>query len=392
MKNKTKKWPTFDETFKYIKLSLKLLGLPIDKPPNTILFCALLSIILGVMLGELTFIADQLQKVVNIIQLSYLVPCIGISLLAVVKISYMYFKRDKLQKLIAEAKKLHTAIEMDPNKVDIAIDDILLVKAVTKYYSIVNVSLTIAYDLNVPAIILQEYLETNHVRFILKYPVKVPFPVDNWFSWTIVYTHAVMCGFCIIWFLTTADLLFCNLTCQACVNFAVICNELENLPINDEAAIRETVIRHQNLIKFSQEIENVFTGPNFVNVCLQSLMICTLGFHMTISKATNIPSLIVFLLSTLLQIFLMSLYGEKLIYESGRVSHSAFLSKWYKMNEKCKKDIYMIRERAMRPQALTAYKFSVICYASFVKIISTAWSYFTILKTVYNPDHQEAAE
>ncbi|KAH9633542.1 hypothetical protein HF086_013219 [Spodoptera exigua] len=106
-----------------------------------------------------------------------------------------------------------------------------------------------------------------------------------------------------------------------------------------------------NQDRLGEDLEDIFTAPNLFNVLVGSLEICALGFNLTSTK----------------------------------IGDAAFLCKWYKMDEKSKKIILTIMIRSKKPQQLTAYKFSTISYASFTKIISTSWSYFTILRTVYSP-------
>nr|WPO56446.1 odorant receptor [Leucinodes orbonalis] len=118
---------------------------------------------------------------------------------------------------------------------------------------------------------------------------------------------------------------------------------------------------------------------------LGSLVICALGFNVTMGDSAEIPGCLLFLSSVLVQIFMMSVFGEKMIGESTKVGAAAFDCKWYNMDNKSKKTLLLIITRSFKPQHLTAYKFSVISYASFTKIINTSWSYFTILRTVYTP-------
>ncbi|CAH0399438.1 unnamed protein product [Chilo suppressalis] len=138
-------------------------------------------------------------------------------------------------------------------------------------------------------------------------------------------------------------------------------------------------------IILSEDLEEIFRLPNLFNVLVGSVEICALGFNLTMGDWTQFPGSVLFLMSVLLQIFLMSLYGENIIHESSNIGETAYLSSWYNMDQESKKLLLIIMQRSHKNQKLTAYKFSTICYRSFTKIISTSWSYFTILKTTYKP-------
>ncbi|KOB64679.1 Odorant receptor, partial [Operophtera brumata] len=102
---------------------------------------------------------------------------------------------------------------------------------------------------------------------------------------------------------------------------------------NNAILLQEIVKDHQYILKLADDLEDIFTAPNLFNVLVGSIEICALGFNLTTGDLKQIPGCILFLVSVLLQILMMSVFGENIIRE----------------------------------------------------IISTSWSYFTILRTVYTP-------
>ncbi|XP_069360161.1 odorant receptor 13a-like [Maniola hyperantus] len=192
-------------------------------------------------------------------------------------------------------------------------------------------------------------------------------------------------GFTCILYVTTVDALYYIMTSHVCAQFALLSDEIQYLDKNTSHCLSEIVKKHQYILKLSQDLEEIFQAPNLFNVLVGSIEICALGFNLTMGQWAQIPGVVLFLLSILYQILMLSVFGENLIRESRKVGESAFLCKWYDMDKKSKKTIFILMLRSNKPQKLTAYKFSVISYQSFTKIISTSWSYFTILRTVYNP-------
>ncbi|XP_052742653.1 odorant receptor 67c-like [Bicyclus anynana] len=192
-------------------------------------------------------------------------------------------------------------------------------------------------------------------------------------------------GFICVLYFTTVDALYYTLTSHMCAQFSVLSDEIKDLDHSSSHCLSEIVKKHQYLLKLSEDLEKIFRAPNLFNVLVGSIEICALGFNLTMGQWAQIPGVILFLLSILVQILMISVFGENLIKESSKIGDAAFICKWYDMDNKAKKTILLIMLRSNKPQKLTAYKFSVISYKSFTKIISTSWSYFTILRTVYTP-------
>ncbi|XP_053611463.1 odorant receptor 67c-like [Plodia interpunctella] len=142
---------------------------------------------------------------------------------------------------------------------------------------------------------------------------------------------------------------------------------------------------HQHIIRLSEILDDIFDVPNLLNVLLGSLQICFLGFTIMMGTWSQIPQSVFLLSSILLQLLMMSYFGENIMSESRRVGDAAFQCNWYNMDGNSKKMIHVLILRSQKSQHLTTYKFSKISFASFTTLISKSWSYFSILKTIYRP-------
>ncbi|XP_072938259.1 putative odorant receptor 92a [Epargyreus clarus] len=201
-----------------------------------------------------------------------------------------------------------------------------------------------------------------------------------------------LAGFICVLYFTTVDSLYFVMTTHVASHFALLSNDFKDLDGHTTDILNSIVKRHQYILSLAEDLDNIFAVPNLLNVLVGSLEICALGFTLTMGEWTETPGVILFLFSVLLQIFMMSFFGENIIKESSNVGKEAFLCKWYTMDQRSKKTILQLMQRSSRPQRLTAYKFSTISYESFIKIISTSWSYFTILKAVYKPPEVQRNE
>ncbi|XP_013169748.1 PREDICTED: odorant receptor 13a-like [Papilio xuthus] len=216
---------------------------------------------------------------------------------------------------------------------------------------------------------------------MLPYAILLPFSMDVWYQWILVYMYSITSGFLCVLFYTAVDILYYILTSHVCNHFTLLSFDLQYL--TDGSLLRDIVIRHQYLLKLSEDLEDIFTAPNFFNVLVGSLEICALGFTLTFGGGIQILGVMLFLTSVLLQMYMMCWFGETLMRKSASVGKMAYFCNWHTMDKSSKKTILLIITRSNKEKYLTAYKFSIISYKCFTKIISTSWTYFTILRTLY---------
>nr|QZH55099.1 odorant receptor 3 [Achelura yunnanensis] len=377
--------PTFEEVFAQLRYQFKLLGVPLEHDKNIRLkfYVLVLSLIL-VLIEEITFFVNKISSS-NLLELTQLAPCIGIGTLSFLKVCSIAYKKNKIIKLAKYLDALYSDILADTRNKEIVRNEMLTLKLVTKYYFILNVMLISVYNFSTLIFSIYHFIVYKHFNFNLPYSVIVPFSTENWLNWSVVYIQLIIAGFTTVLFFTTVDILYCVFSCHVCNNFRILSYEIKHLEIVNTKTLGEFVKKHQHIIKLSEDLEDIFNTTNLFNVLVGSFEICALGFSLTSGYWSQVPGCILFMSSVLLRILMMCFFGEKIEIESTEVSRSAYHSEWYHMESKHKKMLLIIMTRSHKPQKLTTYKFSVITYKTFTRIISTSWTYFTLLKTVYNP-------
>nr|AST36400.1 putative odorant receptor OR42 [Cydia nigricana] len=379
--------PTFNDVFHQIRINLSIMGIQEDKSRIGVTFYIIYAMVFTMVTSEIVFFSVNMAPE-NFLELTGLAPCICVGILSLLKIAALAWKKETIFSLADALEKLSTENLKDPVKTNIVSSDINLLKTLIKYYFVLNAVLICVYNFSTPFYILYHYLTTNEEVFILPYAVIVPFSTKTWPTWTFVYVFSVVCGFICVLFFTAVDALYFTLTSYVCTIFAVLSNEIICLDQPSGDVLDQIIRKHQNVLKLAEDLEDIFTLPNFFNVLVGSIEICALGFNLLIGDWNNVPGCMLFIVSVLCQLFMMSVFGEKLIEASIKIGESAFLCDWYKMNQKTQKVLLMLITRTRKPTRLTAFKYSVICYEGFTKIISNSWSYFTILRTVYSPEDQ----
>nr|AST36272.1 putative odorant receptor OR42 [Hedya nubiferana] len=379
--------PTFQDVFKQIRANFSLMGVPEDKTKISVKFYLMAMSLTLILVEEASFFVSKMAPE-NFLELTGLAPCLCVGILSILKIVPVAMKRVTVFSLAERLEKLSAEILNDPMQTDVVRHDISLLQTLIKYYFVLNAVLISVYNFSTPLYILYHYIMTKEEIFNLPYAIIVPFSTERWTTWTLVYVHSIISGFICVLFFTTVDALYFILTSYVCNIFAVLSEEIKNLEKPTYDTLVKIVKKHLTALELADDLEAIFTLPNFFNVVVGSIEICALGFNLMIGDWSNVPGCMLFIFSVLFQLFVMSVFGENLIRASTEIGESVYACDWYKMNRQSKKLLLLVMTRSRVPKRLTAFKYSVICYEGFTAMISTSWSYFTILRTVYSPEEQ----
>ncbi|XP_061706723.1 odorant receptor 4-like [Cydia pomonella] len=173
-----------------------------------------------------------------------------------------------------------------------------------------------------------------------------------------------------------------------CLETIITPNErirLQNGNDKYDEKFRACISRHRELIRCCNLIETVYSKSALFNFMSSTLLLCLAGFnimaHVDWAMFSNFLS---FLFICLLQIYLICDYGDKVSRASMDLSSAIYNSQWYTVDVKTAKDLLVILTRAQKSCKLTAYMFADINLGAFTRILSTSWSYFALLKSVYS--------
>ncbi|KYM76819.1 Putative odorant receptor 13a [Atta colombica] len=135
------------------------------------------------------------------------------------------------------------------------------------------------------------------------------------------------------------------------------------------------------LKKFCDYMETVFSPMLFLQTLASSLIICLVGFQIatanitasTISKSIKYIS---YLIMALFQLLLFCIPGDALIYEK-----TVYTITWYELPVSFKTEICLLMLRSQKSSKITAGKFYVMHLENFNAVLSTAASYFMLLRS-----------
>ncbi|XP_043512117.1 odorant receptor 49b-like [Frieseomelitta varia] len=200
------------------------------------------------------------------------------------------------------------------------------------------------------------------------------------------------------------DDIFCIMCLHVASQFRILQYRMENvlspkdkdkldLDANEDvsnkcyAIFKNCIQQHQTLIEFSTTLEEIFTIIVLNQVLTFSTLICFVGYQtllvdLTLSWRITLGC---FLLTNILQLWIFTYSCDFMARESTNVANAAYTAPWTylpmdRFGKMIRQDLQIVMMRSRRACYLTACGFFPISLETFTKIMSSAMSYFTILK------------
>ncbi|KAM0727264.1 Odorant receptor 13a [Formica fusca] len=150
--------------------------------------------------------------------------------------------------------------------------------------------------------------------------------------------------------------------------------------------LQDCVQQHLMLIHYVHNMRRVFSVILLGQLLLSSIVICFGGFQFLVADVAIRKCIFAFhFVGGLIQLLIYTWTCNDIIVQSTAISDAAYNSKWYLLpnngpGKAVRKGLIMIMIRARRPCVLTAGSFASISLDTFTGILSTAMSYFTLLR------------
>ncbi|KAF9409829.1 hypothetical protein HW555_010907 [Spodoptera exigua] len=238
----------------------------------------------------------------------------------------------------------------------------------------------------------KSFTELTYLPFLIIYP----FDAFTMKYWPWVYLHQIWSEVVVIVGLGAADYLFYTFCSNISVQFQLLKYNIEHLIPDDGTCGRlpnieeirtefvDLIKWHQDLISSVKLLETIYTRSTLLNFVSSSALICLTGFNVLAgSDFVYVMTFVSFLFLSALQIFFLCFFGDLLLNSSTKVSDAVYNCRWYLAGTSLGKDLLLVQIRSQTPCKLTAWDFSEVNLKSFMKILSTAWSYFALLQTMY---------
>ncbi|XP_076629907.1 odorant receptor 13a-like [Colletes latitarsis] len=151
--------------------------------------------------------------------------------------------------------------------------------------------------------------------------------------------------------------------------------------------LKNCVHQHQSLIEYCKMLENIFAMIVLGQVLFLAMVTCLVGYQLFLADTppSKSVSLILNMAAVLCQLFMFTYSCDGLIRQSVNVGSATFSGPWaaFSMDTTGKllrKNITIIIMRSNRCCCLTANGFFPVSLETYTGVLSTAMSYFTLLR------------
>ncbi|XP_011156943.3 odorant receptor 43a [Solenopsis invicta] len=181
-----------------------------------------------------------------------------------------------------------------------------------------------------------------------------------------------------------------------------ICGQLENFKCrlvnlvsctNFSKALNDVVSSHLRLIRFADNIENMYCAMMLIMVLHFGIVFCLSGFLFTLlltNRKMNKTILaqvyysIILLIMLLANTFIYCFAGELIMEECDGVYRATCDLEWYKLKARKARNIILLMIRLNHPLQITAGKIIPLTMATFCSIIKTSSGYISFLLTKHS--------
>ncbi|KAF3054605.1 Odorant receptor 037, partial [Nylanderia fulva] len=150
--------------------------------------------------------------------------------------------------------------------------------------------------------------------------------------------------------------------------------------------IIECVAIHHKLIWYSESMERLFMYTTLCQLLSSAILLCVSGLQIFLGQGTIVRRMIFIAHSNacFFQLFVITLTSNDLIDESRAIGDAAYNANWqvlaHKDNKGIRNAVLMIIMRSKRPCSISAGGFFPVSLETFMTVLSTSVSYFTLLR------------
>lgn len=152
---------------------------------------------------------------------------------------------------------------------------------------------------------------TLGLPYLMLFPFDPKVPLTRY---VFVYVLESWAGFTAVVSCLAMNLFLGSMITQLCLHLKIMRVQLRAVDLRQRNQLRTIVIKHCELIKCCQDLEETFSTSLFVNYMCSSLLICFVGFQVVVgTNYFEIIKFCLFLISSLLQTLSLSHFGQAII-------------------------------------------------------------------------------
>ncbi|KAI4495923.1 hypothetical protein M0802_008138 [Mischocyttarus mexicanus] len=174
----------------------------------------------------------------------------------------------------------------------------------------------------------------------------------------------------------------------------IICRQLSDISSTIQNGkscmklLKLSIYKHQRIIAFTDNIENIFTYIALIQFLSNTLVICSLGFLIVTSMDSEQRSVILaktvpYYVLANLEAFALCYAGEYLSSKSADIERAAYHLTWYELDPNESRFLLLLMVRSRKPFVITAGKFMNLSLEVFASMLKASGSYVSVLYAMY---------
>lgn len=190
----------FDESLKKINFAFRLTGLNIQNKKRTRKQnCIYLFNFLWLntdIIGALSWVFEGILNGKNFIELTYVAPCVTLSVLGDVKAIYLLLNEKKVLNLIEHMRNLEKKANglVNSEQENLTRPDIKFLNVVIKVLNVLNCLMIVVFDLSPLILIAVKYFTRGELELMLPFMDVYPFDGYDLRYWPWAYAHQIWSG------------------------------------------------------------------------------------------------------------------------------------------------------------------------------------------------------
>ncbi|XP_034488842.1 putative odorant receptor 85d [Drosophila innubila] len=357
---------------------------------NCYFFCQVLNLNF-VLLSELIYVVLAFASANNFLEATMNLCFIGYVVIGVIKIRHIWYQRSQITQVVAHLQQLHPTSERQQAEYMMA-KYLRRYRYVSIFYFSMHLVLIWTYNLYwaVYYLIYDFWLGIRTFKRMLPYYCWTPWDwASNW-TYYLMYISQNLAGQSCVSGQLAADMFLCALVTLLVMHFKRLGTQIEQhvagqlTPEQDIEFLQKCIIYHQRLLLLCEDINQIFGIPLLCNFSSSSFIICFMIFQITIGGSIdNLAMLALFLFCSMVQIFMIGSYAQRLINASEQIGQAVYNHDWFGGELRYRKMLLLIIRRAQKPSYVKATMFLNVSLITVTDLLQLSYKFFALLRTMY---------
>uniref|UniRef100_A0A6P4FJM9 Odorant receptor n=1 Tax=Drosophila rhopaloa TaxID=1041015 RepID=A0A6P4FJM9_DRORH len=217
---------------------------------------------------------------------------------------------------------------------------------------------------------------------------------DSWLFY-VTYLSQTLAGYMATCGHISADLMIFSVAMQVIMHFDRLTLALKNFQVKNRSGsetgaeedlkeLKPLIAYHNQIFGLTEVMNEVFGIPLLVNFASSSMLVCFVGFQMTLGMSPDrFVKLLLILVSALIEIYLLCLFSQMLIDASARVSYAVYDMNWMQADSRFRKMLIFLILRSQKPVCLKATVFLDVSITTMSSFLQMSYKFFCAIRTMY---------